>query len=149
MCVSVSSQREFVSLWHELQKDRPELLSVLEGILIHAVSQLQDCIRERDSLEQALRRFCLPPSCPPHPHDDMPEFCSALFIYPCVLFQAGKRTRPDRSVHLRRRGKPDSGGERETFDAGLDVCYFHRFCHGPKMSIFMSFEQFIVKLRKA
>ncbi|TNN00239.1 hypothetical protein fugu_011485 [Takifugu bimaculatus] len=49
-------QREFFSLWYELQKDRPELLSVLEGILIHAVSQLQDCIRERDSLEQALRR---------------------------------------------------------------------------------------------
>lgn len=60
MCVcapmSVSSQRGFISLWYELQKDRPELLSVLEGILIHAVSQLQDCIRERDSLEQALRR---------------------------------------------------------------------------------------------
>lgn len=52
----VSSQRELISLWYELQKDRPELLSVLEGILIHAVSQLQDCIRERDSLEQALRR---------------------------------------------------------------------------------------------
>ncbi|XP_011605876.2 EF-hand calcium-binding domain-containing protein 4A isoform X1 [Takifugu rubripes] len=49
-------QREFISLWYELQKDRPELLSALEGILIHAVSQLQDCIRERDSLEQALRR---------------------------------------------------------------------------------------------
>lgn len=54
--VLVSSQREFISLWYELQKDRPELLGVLEGILIHAVSQLQDCIRERDSLEQALRR---------------------------------------------------------------------------------------------
>uniref|UniRef100_H3DF68 Calcium release activated channel regulator 2B n=1 Tax=Tetraodon nigroviridis TaxID=99883 RepID=H3DF68_TETNG len=52
----LKDQRECISLWRELQKDRPELLSVLEGILIHAVSQLQDCIRERDSLEQALRR---------------------------------------------------------------------------------------------
>lgn len=75
VCVCVSSQQEFISLWHELQKDRPELLGVLEGILIHAVSQLQDCIRERDSLEQALRRFCLPPSCPPHPHDNQPDLC--------------------------------------------------------------------------
>lgn len=56
----VSSQREFISLWYELQKDRPELLGVLESILIHAVSQLQDCIRERDSLEQALRRSFFP-----------------------------------------------------------------------------------------
>ncbi|XP_032362793.1 EF-hand calcium-binding domain-containing protein 4A [Etheostoma spectabile] len=49
-------QQELSSLWCELQRDRPELLSVLEGILIHAVSHLQDSIRERDSLEQALRR---------------------------------------------------------------------------------------------
>ncbi|XP_070763108.1 EF-hand calcium-binding domain-containing protein 4A-like, partial [Enoplosus armatus] len=51
-----NDQQEFCSLWCELQRDRPELLSVLEGILIHAVSHLQDSIRERDSLEQALRR---------------------------------------------------------------------------------------------
>ncbi|XP_033490292.1 EF-hand calcium-binding domain-containing protein 4A [Epinephelus lanceolatus] len=49
-------QQELSSLWCELQRDRPELLSVLDNILIHAVSQLQDSIRERDSLEQALRR---------------------------------------------------------------------------------------------
>ncbi|XP_073329004.1 EF-hand calcium-binding domain-containing protein 4A [Pagrus major] len=49
-------QQEFSSLWCDLQRDRPELLGVLEGILTHAVSHLQDSIRERDSLEQALRR---------------------------------------------------------------------------------------------
>ncbi|XP_031721189.1 EF-hand calcium-binding domain-containing protein 4A [Anarrhichthys ocellatus] len=49
-------QQELSSLWCELQRDRPELLSVLDGVLIHAVSHLQDSIRERDSLEQALRR---------------------------------------------------------------------------------------------
>ncbi|XP_076589699.1 EF-hand calcium-binding domain-containing protein 4A [Chaetodon auriga] len=49
-------QQELCSLWCDLQRDRPELLGVLEGILIQAVSHLQDSIRERDSLEQALRR---------------------------------------------------------------------------------------------
>ncbi|XP_041794416.1 EF-hand calcium-binding domain-containing protein 4A [Chelmon rostratus] len=49
-------QQEFCSLWCDLHRDRPELLCVLEGILVHAVSHLQDSIRERDSLEQALRR---------------------------------------------------------------------------------------------
>ncbi|XP_067359095.1 EF-hand calcium-binding domain-containing protein 4A isoform X3 [Channa argus] len=49
-------QQELCSFWCELQRDRPELVSVLEEILVHAVSHLQDSIRERDSLEQALRR---------------------------------------------------------------------------------------------
>ncbi|XP_041852471.1 EF-hand calcium-binding domain-containing protein 4A [Melanotaenia boesemani] len=49
-------QQELCFLWRELQTDRPELLSTLEGVLGHAVSHLQDTIRERDSLEQALRR---------------------------------------------------------------------------------------------
>lgn len=49
-------QQEFSSLWCDLQRDRPELLILLEGILTHAVSHLQDSIRERDSLEQALCR---------------------------------------------------------------------------------------------
>lgn len=59
MCVCFISQKEFCSLWCDLQKDRPELLSTLEGILIHTVSLLQDSVRERDSLEQALRRSVL------------------------------------------------------------------------------------------
>uniref|UniRef100_UPI0037E7A69A EF-hand calcium-binding domain-containing protein 4A n=1 Tax=Semicossyphus pulcher TaxID=241346 RepID=UPI0037E7A69A len=49
-------QQDLCSLWCDLQRQRPELLSVLEDIMIHAVSHLQDSIRERDSLEQALRR---------------------------------------------------------------------------------------------
>ncbi|KAM7003545.1 EF-hand calcium-binding domain-containing protein 4A [Tautogolabrus adspersus] len=49
-------QQDLCSLWCDLQRERPELLSVLEDILIHAVSHLQDSVRERDNLEQALRR---------------------------------------------------------------------------------------------
>ncbi|XP_029910256.1 EF-hand calcium-binding domain-containing protein 4A [Myripristis murdjan] len=49
-------QWELCTLWCELQRERPELLGVLEDILAHTVSQLQDTLRERDSLEQALRR---------------------------------------------------------------------------------------------
>uniref|UniRef100_A0A3Q0R864 Calcium release activated channel regulator 2B n=1 Tax=Amphilophus citrinellus TaxID=61819 RepID=A0A3Q0R864_AMPCI len=49
-------QQELCALWCELQRDRPEMLSFLEGILVHAVSHLQDTIKERDNLEQALRR---------------------------------------------------------------------------------------------
>ncbi|XP_034391989.1 EF-hand calcium-binding domain-containing protein 4A isoform X2 [Cyclopterus lumpus] len=49
-------QQELSSLWCELQRDKPELLSALDGVLIHAVSHLQDSFRERDGLEQALRR---------------------------------------------------------------------------------------------
>uniref|UniRef100_A0A672GE78 Calcium release activated channel regulator 2B n=1 Tax=Salarias fasciatus TaxID=181472 RepID=A0A672GE78_SALFA len=49
-------QQELCSLWCELHKDSPELLGVLEGILVHAKSHLQDTIRERDSLEHALSR---------------------------------------------------------------------------------------------
>ncbi|KAM9815691.1 EF-hand calcium-binding domain-containing protein 4A isoform X2 [Syngnathus typhle] len=50
------SQQELCSLWCELQREQPELLKLLEGILLHAVTHLQDSISERDSLEQALRR---------------------------------------------------------------------------------------------
>ncbi|XP_037834402.1 EF-hand calcium-binding domain-containing protein 4A isoform X2 [Kryptolebias marmoratus] len=49
-------QQELCSLWCELQRGRPELLSALEGVLVLAMSHLQDTIRERDNLEQALRR---------------------------------------------------------------------------------------------
>lgn len=51
------SEERFCSLWHDLQKDKPELLGILEGVLVNAVSHLQDSTRERDSLEQALRRY--------------------------------------------------------------------------------------------
>ncbi|KAM7396806.1 hypothetical protein PAMP_019817 [Pampus punctatissimus] len=51
-----NNQQELCSLWCELQRHRPDLLNTLEGVLFHAVSHLQDSIRERDSLEQALRR---------------------------------------------------------------------------------------------
>lgn len=61
LCVS---QWELCSLWCELQRDRPELMTVLEDVLAHAVSHLQDSLKERDSLEQALRRFS--PSPPLH-----------------------------------------------------------------------------------
>ncbi|XP_029607768.1 EF-hand calcium-binding domain-containing protein 4A isoform X1 [Salmo trutta] len=49
-------QCELGTLWCVLQRDRPELLSILEDVLVHAVSHLQDSLRERDSLEQALHR---------------------------------------------------------------------------------------------
>uniref|UniRef100_A0A3B5L2B5 Calcium release activated channel regulator 2B n=1 Tax=Xiphophorus couchianus TaxID=32473 RepID=A0A3B5L2B5_9TELE len=49
-------QQELFTLWCELQRDSPELLSALESLLVHAVSNLQDAIRERNTLEQALLR---------------------------------------------------------------------------------------------
>ncbi|XP_014901711.1 EF-hand calcium-binding domain-containing protein 4A isoform X1 [Poecilia latipinna] len=49
-------KQELFTLWCELQRDSPELLSALESLLVHAVSNLQDAIRERDTLEQALLR---------------------------------------------------------------------------------------------
>lgn len=125
VCVCVSSQREFVSLWHELQKDRPELLSVLEGILIHAVSQLQDCIRERDSLEQALRRFCLPPSCPPHPHDDMPRFCTihlSVFSISCSRRES-EHDRIVRSIYEDMESQIREEREKQSTQVGMFVTF--------------------------
>uniref|UniRef100_A0A4W5PY55 Uncharacterized protein n=1 Tax=Hucho hucho TaxID=62062 RepID=A0A4W5PY55_9TELE len=55
-CCIYVSQCELGTLWCELQRDRPEMLSILEDVLVHSVSHLQDSLRERDSLEQALRR---------------------------------------------------------------------------------------------
>ncbi|XP_030646108.1 EF-hand calcium-binding domain-containing protein 4A [Chanos chanos] len=49
-------QWELCALWCELQRDRPELLGVLEDVLSQAVSQLQDSLKERDNLEETLRR---------------------------------------------------------------------------------------------
>lgn len=50
------SPQELCTLWCELEKDSPALLSLFEGVLLYALSHLQDSIRERDSLEQALHR---------------------------------------------------------------------------------------------
>ncbi|XP_058264377.1 EF-hand calcium-binding domain-containing protein 4A isoform X2 [Hemibagrus wyckioides] len=52
----LKDQWELCSLWCDLQKDRPELLNLLEEILSHAVAHLQDALRERDNLEDTLRR---------------------------------------------------------------------------------------------
>ncbi|XP_043083774.1 EF-hand calcium-binding domain-containing protein 4A isoform X2 [Puntigrus tetrazona] len=49
-------QWELSSLWCELQRDKPELLGVLEEVLSYTVSHLQDALKERDNLERALRR---------------------------------------------------------------------------------------------
>ncbi|XP_039517610.1 EF-hand calcium-binding domain-containing protein 4A [Pimephales promelas] len=49
-------QWELCTLWAELQRDKPELLGVLEEVLSYTVSHLQDALKERDNLEQALRR---------------------------------------------------------------------------------------------
>ncbi|XP_067090983.1 EF-hand calcium-binding domain-containing protein 4A isoform X4 [Osmerus mordax] len=49
-------QWELSALWCDLQRERPDLLNILEDVLVHTLSQLQDSLKERDSLEQALRR---------------------------------------------------------------------------------------------
>uniref|UniRef100_A0A671SCP4 EF-hand calcium-binding domain-containing protein 4A-like n=1 Tax=Sinocyclocheilus anshuiensis TaxID=1608454 RepID=A0A671SCP4_9TELE len=49
-------QWELCTLWCELQRDKPELLDVLEEVLSYTVSHLQDALKEKDNLEQALRR---------------------------------------------------------------------------------------------
>lgn len=53
---SCVSQWELCTLWCELQRDKPELLGVLEEVLSYTVSHLQDALKERDNLEQALYR---------------------------------------------------------------------------------------------
>ncbi|CAL8356472.1 unnamed protein product [Lota lota] len=49
-------QWEVSSLWCDLQRERPELHTCLDDILVHAVAVVQDTTKEKDSLEQALRR---------------------------------------------------------------------------------------------
>ncbi|KAA0724693.1 EF-hand calcium-binding domain-containing protein 4A [Triplophysa tibetana] len=51
-----TDHRELCSLWFELQRDKPELLGVLEEVLSYTVSHLQDALKERDNLEQKLCR---------------------------------------------------------------------------------------------
>ncbi|XP_042559733.1 EF-hand calcium-binding domain-containing protein 4A isoform X2 [Clupea harengus] len=49
-------QWQLCALWSELHRERPELLSVLEEVFSQAVAHLQDSLREKESLEQALIR---------------------------------------------------------------------------------------------
>ncbi|XP_053741630.1 EF-hand calcium-binding domain-containing protein 4A isoform X1 [Synchiropus splendidus] len=51
-----NDQHELCILWCELKRDKPEILNALESILLATLSRQQDNIRERESLEQALRR---------------------------------------------------------------------------------------------
>src|SRR4029434_4286363 len=55
VCVCVS-QWQLCALWSELHRERPELLSELEEVFSQAVAHLQDSLREKESLEQALIR---------------------------------------------------------------------------------------------